>query len=499
MRNTFLFTPFKQKLVDVFLSFARLIIISLPLLAGCAAQTLPPELPQESLGLPHTFKASGQRPMDIRWWQTFGDNQVDQLVQRALQESPDLQSTLWRLQQAEATARAARSGFWPRLTANLDNTEQRRSSADDFDFSEGENVGNSWSGRLAASYEIDLWGRVRAGARAAEAGRLEQEENLQVAALSLASEVAATWFQLREQWGQRELLQQQLEINRKTLRVLELRFGRGISAAADVLQQRQLIEQSLQELSAAVFSIETLEVQLATLLGTDSDVLASFLEPVSGLPALPALPDTGVPTQLLLRRPDVRAAQRSLLQGHYLAEQAWADRLPVLSLAALFSGGGPSISDITKDWLLTMTAAVDAVILDGGAVSAEQQRQEAVEQERWASYRATVMQALSEVESSLIQEQAVRTRLYHLQERAQLSDQIVERQRRAYTRGAVDFLNVLAATNEQQSLQRQILTAQRELIENRVTLYRALSGGIPQVDLPPVVPVELELYRVGES
>ena len=481
------------------MSCARLVIVLLPLLTACVAQTLPADLPQESLGLPDTFKDSGQQSPDIRWWQSFDDDQVDLLVQRALQDNPDLQSTLWRLQQAEAAARAARSGFWPRLTGNLDNTEQRRSSSSGFDFSEGENVGNSWSGRLAASYEIDLWGRVRAGARAAEAGRLAEEENLQVAALSLASEVAATWFQLREQWGQRELLRQQLDINRKTLRVLELRFGGGISAAADVLQQRQLIEQSQQELSAAEFSIETLQVQLATLLGMDSNALADFLAPVAGLPALPALPDTGVPTQLLLRRPDVRAAQRSLLQGHYLAEQAWAERLPVLSLAALFSGGGPSISDITKDWLLTMTAAVDAVIFDGGQLSAQRQSQEAVEQERWASYRATVMQALSEVERSLIQEQAVRTRLDYLRERAQLSDLIVERQRRAYTRGAVDFLNVLAATNEQQSLQRQILTAQRELIENRVTLYRALSGGVPQVDLPPAEPVDLELYRVGES
>ena len=486
------------KLVGI-LSLARSIIILLPLLTACATQKLPPNLPQESLGLPDTFKVSGQQPVEQRWWQSFGDHQVDQLVQRALQDNPDLQSTLWRLQQAEAAARAARSGFWPRLAVNLDNTEQRRSNSSDFDFSEGENVGNSWSGRLAASYEVDLWGRVRAGARAAEAGRLAQEENLQVAALSLASEVAATWFQLREQWGQRELLRQQLDINRKTLRVLELRFGGGITAAADVLQQRQLIEQSQQELSAAEFAIETLQVQLATLLGIDSNVLAGALEPVSGLPPLPALPETGVPTQLLLRRPDVRAAQRSLLEGHYLAEQAWAERLPVLSLSALFSGGGPSISDITKDWLLTMTAAVDAVILDGGQLSAEQQRQEAVEQERWASYRATVMQALSEVERSLIQEQAVRTRLDYLRERAQLSDLIVERQRRAYIRGAVDFLNVLAATNEQQSLQRQILSAQRELIENRVTLYRALSGGIPEVDLPPVEPVDLELYRVGET
>ncbi len=479
--------------------FSRVVAICLPLLTACATQTLPPDLAQESLGLPDAFRASGSESAQIRWWRSFGDPQMDQLVQLALKDSPDLQATLWRLQQADAAARGARSGFWPRLTAGLENTEQRRSSDDGFDFSGGENEGNSWSGQLAASYEIDLWGRVRAGARAAEAGRLAQEQDLQAAALSLAAEVAIAWLQLREQWGQRDLLLQQLETNRKTLRVLELRFGGGVSAAADVLQQRQLVQQSEQELQQAEADIETFKVQLAALLGISEQALAGHLQVDAGLPMLPALPETGVPAQLLLRRPDVQRAQRELLQGYYLADQAWADRLPVLSLGAIASGGGSSISDITRDWLLTITAAAEGVIFDGGQLASAQDQADAVLQERWALYRGTVIQALSEVEQALIRERAVLERLGHLHERERLSDLIVVRQRRAYVRGAVDFLNVLTATNEQQSLARQILSAQRELIENRVGLYRALSGGLPQEDLPGVAPVELELYREGNT
>ncbi|UHQ55558.1 efflux transporter outer membrane subunit [Microbulbifer sp. YPW16] len=481
------------------MSISRILALLLPLLTACATQPLPPGLPQQALGLPDAFSLSGEAEPGLRWWDNFRDPQMDLLVTRALADSPDLRGVLWRLQQAEATALGARSGLWPRLTGGLDHTEQRRSSNSDFDFSGGENEGGSWSGRLAASYEVDLWGRVRSGALAAEAAKLAQEESLQAAALSLAAEVAATWLQLREQWGQRELLARQLDTNRKTLRVLELRFGGGTSAAADVLQQRQLVEQSQQELDAAGFNIEILKVQLATLVGVNTGELETMVQPAAGLPALPALPDTGVPSRLLLRRPDVREAQRNLLQGHYLAKQAWAERLPVISLSAIYSGGGPAISDIARDWLLTLTAAAEGVIFDGGQLSSEQQRQQAAEQEQWQLYRATVLEALSEVEQALVQEQAVRVRLEHLRERAALSDLIVERQRRAYSRGTVDFLNVLAATNDQQSLERQLLTARRELIENRVTLYRALSGGIPGEDLPPALPVELELYRAGES
>lgn len=483
--------------MNFLLALRRCAISCLPLLTACAAQTLPPDLPQRALGLPDSFRASGSGSADVRWWRTFGDPQMDRLVQLALRDNPDLQATLWRLEQADAAARGARSGFWPRITGSLENSEQRRADSSGFDFSGSENEGNSWSGRLAASYEVDLWGRVRAGARAAEAGRLAREDALQTAALSLAAEVSTTWLQLREQWGQRELLQQQLEVNRKTLKVLELRFGGGVTTAADVLQQRQLVQESEQELQDIENNIETLKVQLAALLGISSQRLAGELQMASGLPALPALPDTGVPSELLLRRPDVRQAQRDLLQGYYLADQAWADRLPTLSLAAVASGGGTAIGDIVDDWLMTVTAGLEGVIFDGGQLSSAQDQQDAVLQERWALYRDTVVQALSEVEQALIEEQSVRQRLVHLRERARLADQLVVRQRRSYSRGTVDFLNVLTATTSQQSLEQQLLTARRELIENRVTLYRALSGGLPMADLPSAEPVELELYREG--
>lgn len=481
------------------MSFPRVLAICLPLLSACASQTLPPDLPQKSLGLPDQFRASGTAATDVRWWRSFDDPELDRLVQLALHGSPGLQATLWRLEQAAAAARGARSGFWPRVTAGLENTEQRRSSDSGFDFSGGENEGNSWSGRLAASYEVDLWGRVRAGARAAEAGRLAQEQNLQTAALSLAAEVSVAWLQLREQWGQRELLTQQLETNRKTLRVLELRFGRGVSSAADVLQQRQLVQQSEQELQTTEQDIEFTKVQLAALLGINTSRLEAVLQREQGLPQMPALPDTGVPSQLLLRRPDVQQAQRVLLQNYYLADQSWADRLPVVSLSAVASGGGNALSDIVNDWLLTLTASIEGVLFDGGQLASAQQQQDAAAQEQWANYRAIVINALAEVEQALIQEKSVRERLGHLRERARLADEIVVRQRRSYTRGAVDFLNVLTATNNQQSLQRQILTARRELMENRVTLYRALSGGLPREELPDAQPVELKLYREGNG
>nr|WP_010130842.1 TolC family protein [Microbulbifer agarilyticus] len=464
-------------------------------LAGCSgAPPLPPGLAQEALGLPDQFIASGNGHTDQRWWQSFGDPRLDALVDHALAENPDLQSTYWRLAQADALAAQARSGFWPRLSGRLENTEQKRSATDGFDFASGENQGNTWTGNLAASYEIDLWGRVRSGARAAEAGRLAQQMNVQTAALSLAAEVAGVWLQLQEQRGQAHLLTAQLDVNQKTLRALELRFGSGIIAAADVLQQRQLVEQSQQDLDQSRANADLLVTQLAALLGLSAEALppAAFID--TGLPVLPALPDTGFPTALLLRRPDVQRAQREVLQGHYLSAQAWAERLPTLSFDMFFSGGGTSISDIANDWLLNLSVALEGVIFDGGNLAARKREQAAAEQERWAMFRNTVMQALSEVEQALINEHAIRTRLSYLETRTQLADQITLRQRRAYGKGSVDFLNVLSSTNNQQLLQRELLTARRELLENRVTLYRALSGGLPIEDLPEPLPVELDIY-----
>ena len=471
-------------------------LLTILLTACSSAPPLPPQLPEQSLGLPDRFSTSGSQLPAQRWWQSFSNSELDQLVNLALASNPDLQATYWRLQQADAAAAQARSGFWPRLTGALENTEQRRASSNNFDFSGAENEGNSWSGSLAAGYEVDLWGRVRSGARAAEAGRLAREDSFQVAALTLAAEVTNVWLQLQEAWGQQQLLEQQLDTNRKTLRVLELRFGGGVSGAADVLQQRQLVEQSQQELAQSRADIQVLQVQLAALLGVAPEQLPAFARTVSGLPVLPALPDTGVPSHLLLRRPDVRLAQREVLQGHYLANQAWAERLPALTLSLFFSGGGRSLSDIADDWLLNFSTALEGVIFDGGNLAAAERQQQAVEQERWSAFRNTVMQALSEVEQALINERAIRERLSFLETRTELADQITLRQRRAYGQGSVDFLNVLSATDNQQSLERQLLTARRQLLENRVTLYRALSGGLPAQDLPQPAAQELEVYRV---
>ncbi|WP_445366120.1 efflux transporter outer membrane subunit [Microbulbifer sp. ANSA001] len=476
--------------------FYRVLAICIPLLASCSSPPVEPPQSQEILGLPQTFGASGSVAPESRWWRSFNDPQLDQLVHLALQDNPSLQASYWRLEQAAAAARGARSGFWPSVTAQVENTEQRYSSGE---FTDPSNEGNSWSTRIAASYEVDLWGRVRSGASAAEAGFLAQEQNLQTAALSLASEVSATWLQLREQWGQRDLLEQQLETNRKSLKVLELRFGRGVTDAADVLQQRQLVQGSEQELEQTESDIETLKVQLAALLGTNEPQLEGYIQEVASLPVLPGLPDTGIPSQLLLRRPDVREAQRNLLQDYHLADQSWADRLPVLSLSAVASNGTSLISDITENWLIAIAASIEGVIFDGGALASKRDQQGAVLQESWALYRSTVNEALSEVEQALIRERAIEQELGHLRERERLSELIAQRRSRAYINGTVDFLNVLTATTDYQNLAREVLSAERQLIENRVTLYRALSGGLPQEDLPVPEPVDLELYLEGNS
>ncbi|MFS1525407.1 efflux transporter outer membrane subunit [Microbulbifer sp. 2304DJ12-6] len=474
----------------------RILAICIPLLASCSSPTIQTDQSQEQLQLPANFRASGTVATELRWWRSFGDPQLEHLVLLALKDNPDIQASYWRLQQAAAAARGARSGLWPRVTAQTENTQQRFSSGE---FTDESNEGNSWSTRVAASYEVDLWGRVRAGASAAEAGFLARAQNLQTAALSLAAEVSATWLQLREAWGQLDLLDQQLETNRKSLQVMELRFGRGVGDAADVLQQRQLVQQSEQVLLEAQADIETLKVQLAALLGTTEVQLEEVIHKVAGLPLLPALPDTGIPSQLLLRRPDVREAQRSLLQGYHLADQTWADRLPVLGLSAVASNGTSLISDITENWLLAIAASLEGVLFDGGALASARDQGQAELQERWSLYSSTVNQALLEVELALIRERVLVQELVHLRERKGLSDLIAQRRSRAYARGAVNFLNLLTATTEQQSLARQVLAAERQIIENRVTLYRALSGGLPQEDLPAPKPVDLALYLEGSN
>jgi NodT family efflux transporter outer membrane factor (OMF) lipoprotein len=444
-----------------------LLLAAASVLMGACAPSLPERPAPVELSLP--FSASGTAPLPERWWRAFADETLDGLIDRALAGNLSLQSAWDRLEQARAAARRAGAELYPSLDGQGRAAESR-----------GRENGvtgtrESYSLGFAAGYEVDLWGRIRSSRDAAALGAHAGAEDLKTAALTLSSRVAATWYQLVEQYGQVLLLNEQLETNSKVLELITLRFRTGRVGIADVLQQRQLVESNRGEIAQVEARAEVLEHQLAILLGEPPMRKVSPTEAEFG--NFPPLPETGLPAELVRSRPDVRSAWYSLRAADYRTAAAVADRFPRLSLSAGLDTSGGEVRNLFDNWLASLAANLVGPVFDGGLRRAEVERTRAVAAEALHSYGQTVLESLGEVEDALAREQWQKVYIASLDRQLELAERSIERVRDRYVNGAVDYQRVLDALLSYQRLQRTRLTALRQLFEFRIDLYRALGGG----------------------
>lgn len=415
------------------------------------------------------FSSSGQEPLPEQWWRTFEDPTLDNLINQALAGNFSLQSAWDRVERARAVARKAGAAFVPQVDGELGLGTQRSRVNSRTDSS------HSYSLGLAASYELDLWGRIDSISAAAELDAQASTEDLQTAALTLSARVAITWFQLLEQRGQIEILKQQIRTNEKTLEVISLQFRTGQVGIADVLQQKQIVETQKGELALAAGRAKLRQNQLAVLLGIAPTRFTQ--ETGTNLDKLPPLPATGLQSSLVENRPDVRAAWLRLQAADKQVAAAVADRFPRLSLSGRASTTSEEIEQLFDNWLASLAASLLTPVIDGGRRRAEVERTESLVSEALHQYGQTILDALLEVEDALIQEEKQQEYLVSLDRQLELAAQATERIRDRYLNGAENYQRVLTSLISEQRLQRTRLTARRELFENRVNLCRALAGG----------------------
>ncbi len=429
---------------------------------GCphrARETHPP------LNVPQRFSTGTKGTPPNRWWRAFKDPHLNRLVSRALVGNLSLRAAWDRLDQARAAARKAGAAQYPQLDAT--------GSANGTLSSAGHSVSATLG--LVASYEVDLWGRVSATRNAARLDALASQQTLRAAAISLSAEVVLTWFRLQDGLAQSALLGKQLALNQKVLTLVVFSFRNGQGQAADVLQQQQLVESAQGELAGLSAQTQVYKHQLAILLGhPPGQKLGLTRRP---LPTLPPQPSTGLPSELLRRRPDVRSAYFKVAAADRQVAAAIADRYPRLSIAANGSVTGGFNGQMFTSWLANLAANLLAPLFDGGARRAEVQRTRAVWSEALNNYGQTILVALREVEDALARERHQGRTIVSLEKQLLLSKSVVKQTQYNYLHGADTYLRVLHATIRHQALERRRLQAERVLLEYRVSLFRALAGG----------------------
>jgi multidrug efflux system outer membrane protein len=441
------------------------------LLAGCTVPDYAPPAVQAPQRFQYAGNAADLWP-DPNWWQGFGSAELTAMVQQARSTSPDLAAALARIEQAEAQSRTARSGLFP--TLGLSGQGSRATSNPG---GLGTIVRWTYQGQAQAAYQVDLFGKNRADA-AAGATRLEASQyDYEAAALTLNADIAGTYFQILALRDRIRLTNEQLANAEGILTLLEQQARIGVLSDLEIAQQRNAIASQRATLQGLMQSERESVNALAVLVGLMPSGFAARSQSLDELRA-PAVV-AGMPSELLLRRPDIRRAEANLRAANFDVGSARAARFPSIQLTA---SGGVTSAELSKiispgAFLTQLAAGLTAPIFEGGRLEAAEDAARARFRELSATYSGAVLSAFRDAENAL---SAVD--LYNRQ--YQLARQALEEATRAYRLaearyriGAVDFISVLDAQRSVFSATDAVAQANLARLSALVDLYEALGGG----------------------
>ncbi len=443
-------------------------IIALCLLTTSCAIYAPDERALNA-NVPEQFSIYSENVPSIgkMWWESFQSSELNGLIGEVLTNSSSIQQAWARLAQAEAIATQSGAARLPSIRANANASASRDSTT--FINTHAYSLG------LSAAYEVDLWGRIKSQTEAAALDRDASHEQLNTVAITLSAQTANLWTGIVAQQLQTDLLRNQLDANRTSLELIELRFKKSLATALDVYQQRQAVAATEARIPPAELREQLLKNQLAALLGRTNFQTLELSEET--LPSIGTFPSIGIPADVLANRPDVRQAGLRLRSADWRVSVARADRLPAIRLTASADYRNVKSSDLFDDWFANLVGGVTGPIIEGGRRHAEVKRTRAVVDERLAEYRGTVLNAIREVEDALISEEKQRELLFSLNQNFELSRTSYREALSRYRNGLIDYLPVLIELVRFQTLERDQIAAQLTLLQTRIDLHRALGGG----------------------
>jgi multidrug efflux system outer membrane protein len=441
-------------------------------LTGCAivSPQLKPDVPVA--GTWNEGAPANAAAVSPTWWQSFGSSELSSLIAQALAGSPDLAIATERVRQAEAQVRVAGASLFPVLNAGGDTSTRRTSGA-------GSAVtSNATDLTLTASYELDLWGKNRAGVRSAESSLAASQFDRETARLTLISGVATSYFDVLALRTRLSIARENLATAERVQELVAARARNGAVSALDVSRQ----EATVLSQRAALLPLEQLERQtlaaLAVLLGRPPEGFDVKATGITDL-AMPAI-DAGLPAELLVRRPDLASAEAQLAASNADVAAARAALLPSIKLtgtAGLASGALLSLVSGGTTSAIGIAASLLQPIFDGGRLRGQKAIAESRERELVETYRKAILSAFEDVEKAL-------AGTSRLGEQEQLQDDVQAQARESlrlaevrYQQGADDQLTVLDAQRTLFSAQDQLAQTKQSRLEAAVSLYKALGGG----------------------
>jgi multidrug efflux system outer membrane protein len=453
----------------------------MPLLlaAPLAACTVGPDYHRPDVDVPSAWRLGATEAgeiSNIAWWDQFEDPVLSDLVRTALENNKDLEFATANVDQAAAQYGIVRSAQFPQLNGNVTAARQRVSQTTALGVPGSRALFNDYGVNLSASFELDVWGKLRRATESARADLLASEEGKGTVTLTVVTSVANGYIQLRALDRQLEIAQRTSGSLREAARLQKLRFEEGAVPESDYQQAESQYREAAARVPELEREIAQQENFISVLLGRNP----GFIARGRGIDALhfPAIPG-GLPASLLERRPDIRQAEENLVAANANIGVAKAAYFPDINLTALLGLESAQLSNLfkgpSKAW--SFGGGLLQPIFNAGRINSQFAQAEALQRQALATYQKSIISAFQDVENALID----RTKFGEIREQQERNVEALQRFRDLaelrYSEGATIYLEVANAEQSLFNAQLEYVATQSQLFQSYANLYKAMGGG----------------------
>lgn len=420
---------------------------------------------------------SGQiQPVDDKWWRAFGDSMLDSLITAASTRNYSVLSAIDRVDMAKANLRIERGNFFPSVSLN-GGWSRQQSSGNVTELPQS--ITGAYSATLNASWEVDVFGSIRQRVKAQRETFAASKEEYTSVMISLCAQVASAYIGLRELQQELEVVMHNCNTQKVVLNITEVRYKTGLVSKLDVAQAKSVYfstKASIPQLEAGINQYIT---TLAILLGTYPQNIRPILERTSKLPDYMEPIGVGIPADLLLRRPDVRQAERQVSAQAALLGASKSDWLPQVFLKGSIGYESHDLKDLTRRNSMTFEIApsLSWTLFSGAKLVNATRLARAQLDESIHQFNQTVLTAVQETDNAMNSYRNSIRQIVALREVCNQGEETLKLSLDLYKQGLSPFQNVLDALRSLLTYQNQLTQAQGSSLQNLISLYKALGGG----------------------
>lgn len=468
-------------------TYFSLPLVSLLFLSGCA---IGPDYVRPDVNVPKTFTnnesdKTADQSVDLQWWKNFRDESLNRFIEEALSANFDLQASRASVEAVLGQFDQAKSYLYPQINANgsLDRKGVDNATQGGYQLREG--ITSTYAGSLSlASYEIDLFGKVRRANEAARAALLSSEYASQTLRLSIAASVAASYVKLSSIQGQIDLAKENMFLNDEIVKLNEIKYKHGVIAESVLLQ-------SLSEAQSAKATLSALEGTKINETATFNLLLGRNPESVSVTPldsiTLPEVP-AALPSSLLNKRPDIAAAEQNLIAANAKIGIARAAYFPSIKLTGMLGVQSLELSSFVSNpaRIWEITPSVSLPIFSAGLIAGQIKTAEADQNQSLALYKKSIVSAFNDTDNAIGQSSKSKEQLSYQTARVNAIQKALSQSKLRYQVGTISYSDMLLVQQQWLQASQQLLIAKQNALTSTISLYKALGGGWSEEQTPPM-------------